>query len=530
MTIIFWILSVVLSFRIINLVQLEGYKLVNSRKMKNIRLKLCGSAICITLCNLLFLFIAVTVGSNYIQLIVQGLYVVILLVSLTDERDKCIHQPLVYTARTKRLFATYSIITLLIFGILVALGSAIKIGDVFANYIFVPLGMAFLPEITRLALLVNKPVEKRIADKYINKCRSTLRSKNLIKIAITGSFGKTSVKNILTTILNKKYKTYCTPYNYNTPMGICRAVNELPEDCEVFVAEMGARNTGDIAELCQIVEPDYGIVSGVGTQHLASFKSQENVYLTKKELNDYLEKSGGKGIVFNGDNAYTEKMYEESIVGDKTLISYSRCENVGKKVTQIRVDNAEYCSDGLEFDLYIGAQKAHCKTRLIGKHNLNNILMCVALAYKLNLNIVQISEGIEELSPVEHRLEVCKLNNGITIIDDSYNSNFDGAKIAVETLGLFKGRKVVATQGLVELGREQIKQNFELGECIAEIANIAILIGINREDIRMGMLAKGFCDKNIYTVEHLDNAKELFAKMLKEGDVLLIQNDLPDNY
>lgn len=523
-------LSVVLSFRIINLVQLEGYKLVNSRKMKNIRLKLWGSAFCITVCNLLFLFVAIAVGNNYIQLIAQGLYVVILLVSLTDDRDKCVHQPLVYTARTKRLFVSYSVISLLFLSILVVFGSLIKSGGVCATYIFVPVGMAILPELTGFALIVNKPVEKRIAGKYIKKCKNTLESRDLIKIAITGSFGKTSVKNILTTILSKKYKTYCTPHNYNTPMGICKAVNDLPENCQVFVAEMGARKVGDIEELCNIVDPDYGIITGVGTQHLASFKSQENIYSAKKELNDYLEKTLGKGIVFNGDNGYTERMFEESKVKDKTLISSSRCENFGKRVTQIRVDNVECGSEGLEFDLYIGAEKARCKTRLIGKHNLNNILMCVAMAYKLNLNIVQISEGIAELAPVEHRLEVCKLNNGITIIDDSYNSNFEGAKIAVETLGLFKGRKVVATQGLVELGREQIKQNFELGESIAEIANIAILIGINREDIRMGMLAKGFCDKNIYTVEHLDNAKELFAKMLKEGDVLLIQNDLPDNY
>ncbi|MBD5086916.1 MAG: hypothetical protein HDT32_06155 [Clostridiales bacterium] len=161
---------------------------------------------------------------------------------------------------------------------------------------------------------------------------------------------------------------------------------------------------------------------------------------------------------------------------------------------------------------------------------MNNILLCVAVAVKLGLNIVQISKGIANITPVEHRLQTIELNTGITIIDDSYNSNEEGAKLALETLNLFKGRKIVATQGLVEMGTGQERVNFELGESIAKVADIAILIGINRENIRLGMISEGYCDKNIYLVTHLDDAKEIFSAMLKKGDVLLLQNDLPDNY
>lgn len=526
----YFALSIVLSLRIINLVQLEGYKLVNSRKMKAVRLKLWGGAFCITLCNLLFLFIAIAVGNSYIQLAVQGLYIVILLVSLTDERDKCTHQPLVFTPRAKRLIVTYGIVAAAAVALCVTAGCFIRSGEVWACFIFIPLAMALLPEYVMLALIINKPFEKAIAGRYVKKCKDKLQSMHLLRIGITGSFGKTSVKNILTTILSEKYRVYCTPHNYNTPMGICKAVGEMPDDTEVFVAEMGARHKGDIAELCDIVKPNYGIITGVGSQHLGVFKTQENIYETKKELNDYIEARGGKAVVFNADNAFAEKMYYVSRVSEKTLISSSHCENHGESGVFIRISDAKYDSEGITFKLYIGSDKIECKTKLIGQHNLTNILMCVAMAYKLNLNIKQIAKGISKLTPTEHRLEVCKLKSGITVIDDSYNSNYEGAKLAVETLKMFKGRKIVATQGLVELGREQIKLNFELGESIAETADIAILIGVNREDIRLGMLAKGFCDKNIYTVEHLDNAKDLFSKMLKSGDVLLIQNDLPDNY
>ncbi len=201
-----------------------------------------------------------------------------------------------------------------------------------------------------------------------------------------------------------------------------------------------------------------------------------------------------------------------------------------KDAEKIFVSDVECNSDGLKFLLHIGDESRECRSKLIGRHNLENILLSVQLAVGLGLNIVQITEGISQLAPVEHRLQTIKLPTGITIIDDSYNSNEEGAKLAIETLAMFSGRKIVATQGIVEMGNEQKRVNFELGESIANVADIAILIGINREDIRLGMLSGNFCDKNIYLVEHLDNAKELFSAILTRGDVLLLQNDLPDNY
>jgi len=525
----FWIISIILSARIINLAQLEGYKVVNSRKMKSIRLKLWGSAVCITLCNAIFIFISAAIANFYVQLVVQGLYAVVLLVSLTDERDKCEHQPLVYTARAKRLFCTYSVIAALLISLASVAGSVIKINKVALAFVFIPVVFALLPELVTAAIAVNTPTERRIAKKIIKNCKKTLSEKNIIKIGITGSFAKTTVKNILTTILNQKYSAYCTPSNFNTPLGICRAVNGLPKECQVFVAEMGARKAGDIDELCDIVDPTYAIITGVGSQHLATFKSRENIYVAKKELADYVSKKDNGYTVFNADNDYCIKMFEEYPHDNKIAVSTDKCLSPeGNDL--IKVDDVQCDSKGLKFNLSIGEETVHCSAGLIGLHNLNNILLCVAMAKKLGLNIVQIAKGISEIAPVEHRLQTLELSTGITVIDDSYNSNEEGAHLAIEALKLFGGRKIVATQGLVEMGKEQQRINFELGESISKVADIAILIGINRDDIRLGMLSEGFCDKNIYLVEHLDNAKELFSAMLKKGDVLLLQNDLPDNY
>ncbi len=525
--IIYIILAIVLSLRIINLVQLEGYKLVNSKKMKNIRLKLYGGAICISLCGGIFTFLAVSLGNYYLQLIVQGLYAVVLLVSLADERDKCAHQPLVYTPRAKRLIVAFGVLTAVFMLLLGLFGHLIDIYGIKLTFTLLPLCFVLMPEIVALAIAVNAPMERKIAKKYIKKCKFALNNGNLIKIGITGSFAKTTVKNILTTILNVKYKAYCTPSNYNTPLGICRAVNDLPEDCQVFVAEMGARKVGDIKELCDIVKPTYGIITGVGSQHLGAFKSRENIYKTKKELADFLQTVDGE-IVFNAENEYTRKMYDEYKGENKSAIS--GCEFLSQSGDKVWVEDVLCDSNGLKFILHIGGESASCASKLIGRHNLTNILMCVQMAIKLGLNIVQIAQGIENIAPIEHRLQTIELPSGITIIDDSYNSNESGAKLALQTLNMFSGRKIVATQGIVEMGAEQSRVNFELGESIAKCADIAILIGVNREDIRLGMLSGNFCDKNIYLVEHLDNAKELFSAMLRKGDVLLLQNDLPDNY
>ncbi|MDE5991248.1 MAG: hypothetical protein K2H36_06680, partial [Clostridia bacterium] len=214
---IFWIIAVVLSLRIVNLVQLEGYRVVNSRKMRSIKCKLWGSALCITLCNAIFSFISVSIGSFYVQLVVQGLYLVALLVSLADDRDKCTHQPLVYTPRAKRLIATYSFIVFALLAGAIVAGYAIKINNVRLSFIFIPVVFALLPYLLAISIVFNKPIEQRIANKFIKNCKKELDNrKSMIKIGVTGSFGKTTVKNMLTTILNQEYKAYCTPSNYNT--------------------------------------------------------------------------------------------------------------------------------------------------------------------------------------------------------------------------------------------------------------------------------------------------------------------------
>ncbi|MEG2676427.1 MAG: cyanophycin synthetase, partial [Clostridia bacterium] len=141
-----------------------------------------------------------------------------------------------------------------------------------------------------------------------------------------------------------------------------------------------------------------------------------------------------------------------------------------------------------------------------------------------------IVKAITTIPQVDHRLQRSRTPSGITIIDDGYNSNPDGARLALETLGLFVGRKIVASQGLVELGAKEVEENYILGQKIAEIADIAILIGRNAYNLQKGVLSKNFDKNKIFLTDSLAKAQELFATLLRSGDVLLLQNDLPDNY
>ncbi|MCL2631199.1 MAG: UDP-N-acetylmuramoyl-tripeptide--D-alanyl-D-alanine ligase [Firmicutes bacterium] len=383
-----------------------------------------------------------------------------------------------------------------------------------------------------LPALIIFPCENLNKKRYILRAKKTLSKSNLIKIGITGSFGKTSCKNILATMLRKKYTVAVTQENYNTPMGICLAVKKLNGSEEVFIAEMGARRRGDIKELCGIVKPEYAIVTGVGNEHLKSFKSRDNIYLGKKELPDSLPRHGF--AVLNGDNAGTTKMFnamKNSQISATAVLASTKdiCfgeNNESEESGTVFARNIKMSKDGCSFEVIGAGQPFTVLTKLLGRHNVINILLCIALAVKLEVSEEQIIEAVSELKPVPHRLELIENARGMIIIDDSYNCNLEGALSAYEVLTLFEGRKVLFTQGMVELGLNQHEMNFKLGAEASNVADIVILAGVNSRAIEEGLLSADFKGE-IFKFKDLFEAKDNFASLLNAGDILLIQNDLP---
>ncbi len=369
-----------------------------------------------------------------------------------------------------------------------------------------------------------KPLEAGINKGYVRRAEKKLAQfPNLIKIGITGSFGKTSTKNFLATILSEKYSVCATPFNFNTPTGITKTVlQNLTLGHQVFIAEMGARQQGDIQELCEIVEPKYGILTSIGAQHIATFKSLENVKRTKMELPKYL---GTKGFcVFNIDSPAVAEILPQS--------DCRKCTVSINGPADIFATDIVTSSEGTRFTLHMDKKTLECSTKLLGLHNIDNLLLCVALARELGLSDQQILSGISKVAPVEHRLQLINAENGVTILDDTYNASIEGSQRALEVLEMFEGRrKIVITPGLVELGTMERLENYNFGKRISKVANIVIIVNkSNYLSIRQGLLDSGFDETKIYEAENLFATQEIMKQILLSGDVILWENDLPDNY
>ena len=425
--------------------------------------------------------------------------------------------PLVYTMRVKRLFVT----NIILFAIIATL--AVLFAGTWAMAI---IGAALVLSnlIMLLANIVNTPIEKAINRHYYNDAKRIIESnKGLIVIGVTGSFGKTSTKNYLAGVLAEKYNVLVTPGNFNTLLGVIRTIREhLRPYHQVFIVEMGAKQTNDIKEICDLVHPTIGIVTAVGEMHLETFKTIENIQNTKFELINSLP-ADGLGVI-NNDSQYISSY--NGITSPCKLIRYAVDGNGDYKATDVR-----YGANGVSFTLNGGEQ---FNSRLLGAGNLLNILAATAVADHLGVPVNKQKNAIARLQPVEHRLSM-KVSNGITVLDDAYNSNPQGAKMA---LGVLKGftvgegnKRIVITPGFVEMGTRQAQANKELGRTIAQSCDYAIVVNAtNRDAIKSGIDDGGLPQEKYFLADSLNHAHAHLAQILKAGDVVLYENDLPDNF
>ena len=425
--------------------------------------------------------------------------------------------PLVYTMRVKRLFAT----NILLFVAITAL--ALLFATEWATVI-IAATLILSNFLMLLANLVNTPIEKAINRHYYNDAKRIIDShKGLIIIGVTGSFGKTSTKNYLASVLAEKYNVLVTPGNFNTLLGVIRTIREqLRPYHQVFIVEMGAKQNNDIKEICDLVHPTIGIVTAVGEMHLETFKTVENIQETKFELINSLP-AGGLGVI-NYDSEYI-KSYK-GIKSPCKIIRYA-VEGEG----DYKANDVVYGAGGVSFTL--GNGERYC-SRLLGVGNLLNILASIAVADHLGVPANKQRNAIARLQPVEHRLSM-KVANGITVLDDAYNSNPTGAKMSLGVLKEFAvgegNKRIVITPGFVEMGTRQADANKELGRTIAVSCDYAIIVNaVNREAIKSGIEEGGLPAEKYFLADSLNHAHQQLAKILRPGDVVLYENDLPDNF
>ncbi len=295
-------------------------------------------------------------------------------------------------------------------------------------------------------------------------------------------------------------------------MGIALTVEKTEGEEEVFIAEMGARKKGDIKYLCETFKPDIGIITGVCTQHMQTFKSLHEIYIEKSELS-----KATAVCAFNCNDKFALKMYKE-----RKGVKLRSC--IGK-TGDAYADNVSVSLENTKFDLHINNEVYTTETKLLGRHNLQNIVLCATIASYLGVDGKRISAAIKKLTPTPHRLEYLYAN-GIHILDDGYNSNEMGIRYATEVIDSFDGRKVAVSQGIAEGGKERKRLNFSVGKTLSEHVDVIILCGANRRLIKKG-IGKNYVGKT-YVYRTLATAQKHFGKVLKKGDLLFLQNDLPD--
>jgi len=464
--------------------------------------------------NLWLLIPIVICFSNNFIILVTGTIISYIL-SFVVNRKKKYKKPLVFTNRVTRLMATMGILNLLVtvFSMNFILGIA---------GILLSIWTILLPFSIMLANLINKPAERYINNGFIKDAKKILNSMpNLKIIGITGSYGKTSTKYFLNKLLSSKYNVLMTPGNFNTTLGVVKTIREnLRATHEIFLCEMGARHVGDIKEICDLVKPEFGIISSIGPQHLETFFNIENVINTKFELADSIPDSGK--IFLNYQNEYIKNKK-----CDKNIVSYGvDIDGVTYKATNITVS-----SSGSKFTVSGNGESQEFRTKLIGRHNVENILGAISIANQLGISMEELVYPVKTLEPVSHRLELTK-GKTATIIDDAYNSNPVGAKMALDTLNCFTGTKILITPGMVELGSKQDECNKEFGENAALVCDYIVLVGKEQtKAIYEGIKSKNFSQDKIFISDSFNEGMKWIKNINCDSEkIVLIENDLPDNY
>ena len=436
-------------------------------------------------------------------------------------------KPLVFTARASRLFITNTIFLLILYGYLLhfmttngGLLFGLSLGSLVIYNILQPL-------LLMAANWLLMPLEWIIQKMYLKSGAAYIKSLETLKvIGITGSFGKTTTKHIVTELLKRRFNTLKTPQSYNTLMGITKTIRtDLKPIHEFFVVEMSAKQPGDIKQICDLVKPQYGMITAIGEQHLETFKTLDTIKKTKNELIESLSSSGI--AFFNVDDPLCREL---ATMAQCRVITYS----MDSSAADYRATNIVIDETGSKFTvLKQGAETPiRFATSLLGKHHIYNILGAIAIASELGIKLDDMVYPIRQLAAVPHRLAIKKTSDDIVIIDDAFNSNPVGSSMALEVLAQFNSRrKIIFTPGMVELGTKEEQHNHEFGEHIAKICDYVILVGKRQTlPIQRALIEKNYPQSRLFIAQDFLTARQHLEEILQPSDVVLFENDLPDNY
>jgi len=395
----------------------------------------------------------------------------------------------------KKLIFTPKLTLIGTLSLVLIFGFSIYISYFFLLFLYV----SFIP--ITIVVIALTPLDIMLKSMKIRSAQGVLaRFPKLKIIGIVGSYGKTTMKEAVSTILSQKYRVVKTPENINTPLGIAELIlKQVNEKTEVLVVEMGEYQRGDIQQICSLVKPQIGIITGINEAHLERMGSIENTVAAIFEIAHHMNPDGT--LVINDDCALIHDNYKKHIVHQQVI-------------------------------LYSSAQDQGIKSGLLGRYARGVLQATDVLGQKLGLTFEQICAGALLIKPLPHRLEPIEGARGVLVIDDSYNGNSEGVKEAMYVLSTYRNRrKVYITPGLVESGVATAQVHREIGKELSSVANVVVLIKNSVTDyIAEGLLANGFLKENIKWYKSTEAAHADMANIVQPNDVVLFQNDWPDNY
>ncbi len=487
-----------------------------------------------------------TTGSSIGGVLLGALWLAggVTLYVLISRRKTQIKKPLVYTQRVKRILGVTLAVQLLLplvyllwYG---AQGGAWLLPAPLprsqrsiVDNMGVALALAVLA--TPLALvaanLLLAPFEAAMRRKYARMARAVLDQRKAVALAITGSYGKTSTKDMLATMLEMRYRVIKTPQSYNTLMGICTIINrgDIEPQHDYFVVEAGAYTTGEIASIVRLTRPQVGVLTAVGPQHLERFGTIEHVARAKYEIMADLP-ADGLGV-FNADDDRVYALAQQT--SHVPVALYGFRQHLDELTT--RAEDIHVTPQGTRFTLVYTptGECATVQTRLLGMHTVSNLLAAATVALHCGVPLPDVARAINHLQPTPHRLELKPGAGGTIILDDAYNSNPVGARNALDVLAMFtQGQRILVTPGFVEMGALEAVENRKLGEAAAAACDYALLVGgtARTNPIREGLLQGGFAAERIIQVDALQEGITHLHSITHPGDTILLLNDLPDTY
>ena len=398
--------------------------------------------------------------------------------------NRKLDRSLVLTSRVKR-FLTILLITLFV-------QISLCLDDDFCSKVTL-----FLTLI--VTLILSNIIEKILFLVFKSRAKKRLlENKDLKIVAITASYGKTSIKNFLHHVLKNHFKTYKTPRSVNTIVGLVLDVNkDLPKDTQIYIAEAGARVKGDIKTIANFLEPQIAVVGSVGEQHIEYFKTLENIKNTKKEL--LLSPRLQKAFVHSSANVVPSEKIEEF-------------------PNNLHIVKSNL--DGLWFDMELNGKVEHFYAPILGSFNAINLAAVVLVATHLGMSVLEINEALTTLPQVEHRLQKIEANGKI-IIDDSFNGNLEGMLEAINISSNYKGRKVIITPGLVE---STLSANILLAKEIDKVFDFVIITGT----LNANILKANINEDKVFVLKDKTMLETTLARTTKSGDLILFANDAPN--